>query len=213
MRIINRHLQRLIKHPNLTMDAIYSAQEGIKKDLGLSKVKVIHNQNYQRHGTKSYVYLLNRFGFKPTKPGPYFHVDKVDQHGFVPEQLKGALGGTVHTSRTLVKRFEKDGEETGQVTAEDQQNDSMYICKVGIGSPPQNLLLDFDTGSADTWVYPSLSPLLNFSLIFVTGFLDPPRQVHPIWPQCVQPQEVQDFQEAVRKIMADPVRGRLDCFW
>ncbi|KAI1778355.1 aspartic endopeptidase [Hypoxylon cercidicola] len=138
------------------MDAVYSAQDKIKQDLGLTKVKVIHNQNYQRHGTKSYVSLLNRFGFQPTKPGPYFHVDKVRQYNFIPEKFKAALGGVVHTERTLVKRLDKDGEQTGEVTADDQQNDSMYICKVGIGSPAQKLLLDFDTGSADTWVFSSL---------------------------------------------------------
>ncbi|KAI0838664.1 acid protease [Hypoxylon sp. FL0890] len=141
--------------PEVTMDAIFSAQDKVKQDLGLSKIRVIHNQNYKRHGTKSYVYALNRYKFQPTKPGPYYLVDKVKQHGIVPEELKGALGGTVHTERTLVKKTDPGdggGDHTAEVTAEDQQNDSMYICEIGIGNPVQKLLVDFDTGSADTWV-------------------------------------------------------------
>ncbi|OTB06984.1 hypothetical protein M426DRAFT_54390 [Hypoxylon sp. CI-4A] len=142
----------------VTMDAIYSAQNTIKEDLGLSKIKVIHNQNYKRHGLKSYVSILNRYGFQPTKPGPYFHIDRVKQHGILPEGLKGALGGTIHKERVLVKKAapgdgdgDGDGDQTTEITAEDQQNDSMYICEISIGEPAQKLLVDFDTGSADTW--------------------------------------------------------------
>ncbi|KAI0144041.1 acid protease [Hypoxylon sp. NC0597] len=141
--------------PEIAMDTIFSAQDKFKQDLGLSKVKVVHNQNYKRHGTKSYVSALHRYKFKTTKPGPYFHVDKVTQHGILPEQLKAAVGGIVRTERILVKKVDSgDGGDghTGEVTAEDQQNDSMYICEIGIGEPVQKLLVDFDTGSADTWV-------------------------------------------------------------
>jgi len=45
----------------------------------------------------------------------------------------------------LLKRVNAQG-TTGEVGADDQQNDSMYLC------PVQTLNLDFDTGSSDLWV-------------------------------------------------------------
>lgn len=46
---------------------------------------------------------------------------------------------------------------SGQVTAQDIQTDSEYLCEVTVGTPPQKLLLDFDSGSSDLWVSRTLS--------------------------------------------------------
>ncbi|KAK4148024.1 aspartic peptidase domain-containing protein [Dichotomopilus funicola] len=122
-----------------------------RKARGLSKIRPLLNNNYRRHGTKSYVYALNKFGFQPTKPGPYFQkFAKLGAANRRPD-LPGVKPGLVREG--LYKKPE-DGGEPGKVTAEDQPNDAEYLCEVAIGSgsDAQKVLLDFDTGSADLWV-------------------------------------------------------------
>lgn len=46
----------------------------------------------------------------------------------------------------------------GDVQAEDIQQDSEYLAQVGIGTPLQHFNLDFDTGSADLWVWSTKLP-------------------------------------------------------
>lgn len=114
-----------------------------------SKVRVLLNPKYRRNGTKSYVHLLRKYGFDTTLDGPYFHSSHVHQQGKFTAAGQKPVGGRAHIHRTLQKKV--DG-QTGDVPAEDVQNDTMYLAQVGIGTPAQTLKLDFDSGSADLWV-------------------------------------------------------------
>lgn len=120
----------------------------------LQKIKITPNPKYKKSGPKSYVWLLKKYGFQPTKEGPYFRGNKIHQQG--KHGAHALYGGRAHMQMVLEKKSSTG--TAGEVTAEDVQNDSLYLAPVSIGTPAQTLNLDFDTGSADLWVWCSSLP-------------------------------------------------------
>lgn len=125
-----------------------------------TKIKIVANPRYQRSGTKSYVHMMRKYRFNPTKPGPYFLGKTLHQTG--RQYTDKPVGGRVHMQELLQKKS-VDTEQAGEVPAEDVQNDAMYLAQVGIGTPAQTLNLDFDTGSADLWVWSTNLPSATLS--------------------------------------------------
>ncbi|KAL5401312.1 hypothetical protein PMIN03_011622 [Paraphaeosphaeria minitans] len=134
------------------------------------RISLPRNAVYKANGTKSYLHAMRKYGFHPTKPGPYFQAKQLRSQGKF-----GRVGGRMRSHYVLSKRHhhpsssqEATGGATqptngsdgnvGEVPAEDIQNDSLYLCEVGIGSPEQKLYLDFDTGSSDLWVWSTELP-------------------------------------------------------
>ncbi|OCT52829.1 Aspartic protease pep1 [Cladophialophora carrionii] len=101
----------------------------------VTRVPVRRNANYDADGSKSLIWLYNKYNITPAHPDPFYR----DSNGM------------------LKKR--QDGAASTEVNADDQLNDTFYTCPIWIGTPGQQLAVTFDSGSADTWVWSSrLSP-------------------------------------------------------
>ncbi|KAL2268754.1 hypothetical protein VTJ83DRAFT_3600 [Remersonia thermophila] len=130
------------------MDVMLSTQAKLRAELGLVKVVAIPSPKFKRNGTQAYVSVLNRYDFFPTKPGPY-HKKTVQLSDTCP--AGDPVTSVSQISKGLFKRMQGD-DISAPVEAKDQQNDAPYLFEVSIGTPPQKVLLAFDTGSADLWL-------------------------------------------------------------
>ncbi|KAL4971469.1 putative aspartic endopeptidase [Aspergillus desertorum] len=116
-----------------------------------TKIKLIPNPHYRKSGIKSYVHLMRKYRFTPTHGGRYFFGVHVQQTG--RQYTDQPVGGKARMQQHILSKKAADTDQPGEVGADDVQNDSMYLAPVSIGTPAQTLNLDFDTGSADLWVW------------------------------------------------------------
>lgn len=66
-------------------------------------------------------------------------MNKISQSGH--HGLLSKIGGKAVQHSILAKKTGPGDGETGEVGAEDQQNDSMYLCEVDIGTPAQKFMV------------------------------------------------------------------------
>ncbi|KAK4560758.1 hypothetical protein LTR86_005337 [Recurvomyces mirabilis] len=130
----------------------------------LKRTKLIVNPKHQRNGLKNYLGALSRFKFSPTVEGPYVMVAQMHQRGnaAVFQKTGKSVGGKMHVGGHVLAKKDASG-QTGEVPATDVEQNSEYLCPVQIGTPAQTLTLDFDTGSADLWVFSTELPAADQS--------------------------------------------------
>lgn len=108
-----------------------------------STLDIVPNPDFKPDGAKTYLQLINKYGFRPTKPNP-----------FVTPVAKPSVGTAQSNSIQSANR-----NRPVRVPARVILYDLQYLCPVTIGTPGKVFNLNFDTGSADLWVGISLTCL------------------------------------------------------
>lgn len=93
------------------------------------KVKRVEVPNYKPNGPKAYKRALVKFGFDDISFVP---------NGEVAQRIKAATSAS----------FAGTDNEDGETSASPTQNDAQFLSPVNVGG--QTLIMNFDSGSADT---------------------------------------------------------------
>ncbi|KAG8740234.1 hypothetical protein FRC10_004574 [Ceratobasidium sp. 414] len=120
-------------------------------------IHATRNTQYIRNGPKDYAKCIRKFKIGGTWQTPFFFdheslcIRRYIHERLAADRLQLNIGGNVRVPDVNLDPY--DGKTV--VQANDIQNDTEYACPVTIGTPGVTLILDFDTGSSDFWVWSS----------------------------------------------------------
>ncbi|KAG8694179.1 hypothetical protein FRC09_010018, partial [Ceratobasidium sp. 395] len=118
-------------------------------------IHAARNAQYVRDGAKDYAKCIRKYRIAGTTQTPFFFDPQSScLRRYIRQQMNAnslqlSVGGRI----PAVNQDPDDG--MAVVQANDIQNDTEYSCPVTIGTPGVTLILDFDTGSSDFWVWSS----------------------------------------------------------
>ncbi|KAI1275734.1 aspartic peptidase domain-containing protein [Xylaria sp. FL0933] len=96
-------------------------------------VPLIHNAEKPRHGPSEILRTLKKFNLE------------------IPQGLEEVVNKHHAKMALLAPPGDEDG--TGSVSANSKDGDLMWLAPVSVGTPPQELFVDLDTGSTDSWFF------------------------------------------------------------
>ncbi|CAJ2511774.1 Uu.00g073990.m01.CDS01 [Anthostomella pinea] len=103
-----------------------------KADVGkTSSMQFAHNADNPRHGPSEHLRTLKKFNIP------------------IPERLQQVVDE--HNAKLAASN--KAATDGGGVPTVSNSGDLMWLSPVGVGTPPQQLYVDMDTGSSDSWVF------------------------------------------------------------
>ncbi|KAF8322271.1 acid protease [Clavulina sp. PMI_390] len=126
----------------------FNLQEGLQHLASKFLMRPKKNQNWKPNGPMDYARSAKKWAIQPTAYTAYYCQDNCLFH-------RNLLDSEMGPGKLFLDRSKASGPPKGgaRLTANDIQNDLEYVVPVTIGTPPQVVHLDFDTGSADLWVW------------------------------------------------------------
>jgi len=113
------------------------------------KVPRIRINGYVPNGPKALKRAYAKFGVKEPNPGPAALRKRDIDFGFGDISIKAT--GDVAKKISLAVANSITGNENGETSATGTQNDASFLSPVTIGG--QQFIMNFDSGSSDTWVF------------------------------------------------------------
>ncbi|KAF2965464.1 hypothetical protein GQX73_g8111 [Xylaria multiplex] len=111
----------------VALPAVGNANEG-----NTFSVPLVHNADRPRHGPSEILKTLKKYNLE------------------IPDGLQ-AVVDKHHAKMALLAAPNEGG--TGSVSAKSKDGDLLWLAPVSIGTPPQELFVDLDTGSTDSWFF------------------------------------------------------------
>lgn len=118
-------------------------------------VHAARNTKYQRNGPRDYAKCIRKYRIGGTAHTPFYFDHNILCVCRRTRRADTTVYGNVPGNIRIPDVNQDPYDGMTVVQAKDIQNDTEYACPVTIGNPGVTLILDFDTGSSDFWVWSS----------------------------------------------------------